>query len=228
MSREFRVLNNRGQTRARDRRREPRRAKHNNGCQRSGKLRIPARPPPHTYWWRNRTRDNRPAFEPALEVFGQVAGGLITRFRFAFQTARADCFQIAIQRRRECAKFGRRLLGGLLNDGKRVLSQKRRPASEQIEQNRAETVNISSGCETRRRSARLFGRNVTGCAENRERARKIARGVEPFGQTEIAHERFAAAIEHDVSRFQVAMQNTLDVRVLDGTRHLRHQRYAPA
>ena len=141
------------------------------------------------------------ACEPAFKVFGQIASGAITRVWFALQTFCANGFQIAIERWRERAQFRRGLLPGLLNHRKRVLAQEWWPAGEKIKQDRAETVNVRRRCEFRSRSVCLFGRDITGCAKNRHRVRKIARGVEPFGQSEIAHQRFAVPVEQNVSRF---------------------------
>ena len=90
----------------------------------------------------------------------------------------------------------------------------------------AETVNIGCRGKIGRRSFRLFGRDVPGRPENRQRAREVARGVEPFGQTEIAHQRFAAAIEQNISGLKIAMQNALAMRVLHGARDFRHQLHA--
>ena len=45
----------------------------------------------------------------------------------------------------------------------------------------------------------------------------------PFCQTEIAHQRFAAAIEQNVSRLEIAMENSLAMRVFDRARNFRHQ-----
>ena len=141
------------------------------------------------------------ACEPAFKVFGQIAGGAITRVWFALQTFCANGFQIVVEPWRERAQFRRRLFGGLLNDSKRVLAQEWCPAGQKIKQDRAETVNVRRRCEFRSRSVCLFGRDITGCAKNRQCLRKIARGVEPFGQSEIAHQRFAVPVEQNVSRF---------------------------
>src|SRR5205814_873613 len=59
----------------------------------------------------------------------------------------------------------------------------------------------------------LVRRDVTRRAECHERPGEIAVFVEPFGQTEIAHQRFAATIVQDVAWFQNAMENALAVRV---------------
>ena len=56
------------------------------------------------------------------------------------------------------------------------------------EQNGADAVDVGCGSEIFRRALRLLRRDVTGRAENRQRAREIARSVEPFGQTKIAHQ----------------------------------------
>jgi hypothetical protein len=59
----------------------------------------------------------------------------------------------------------------------------------------------------------LLGRDVTRRAEDGQRSREIACCVEPFGQAEVAYERLAAAVEQDVTRFQVAMEDALAMRV---------------
>ena len=137
----------------------------------------------------------------SVKIFGQIAGGAITRAGFALQTFRTDGFQIAVERWRERAQFRRRFFGGLLDDSKRVLAQEWRPAGQEIKQDRAETVNVCRRCEFRGRSLRLFGRDIAGRSENRQRVRKLARRVEPFGQAEITHQRFAAPVEQNISRF---------------------------
>ena len=48
-------------------------------------------------------------------------------------------------------------------------------------------------------------------------------GVEPFGQSEIGHEWFAATVEQDVSRLEIAMQNPVLMRVLHSARHFGHK-----
>ena len=54
------------------------------------------------------------------------------------------------------------------------------------------------------------------------RVRSVA-GVEPFGQSEIGHEWFAATVEQDVSRLEIAMQNPVLMRVLHSARHFGHK-----
>src|SRR6266487_3941108 len=90
---------------------------------------IAARPAPDPCRRRDGTRDDVAAFEPKFKVLGQIAGGVITRAWFAFQTFCTNCFQIAIERWRQGAQFRRGLLGGLVDHRQRVLAQKWGPAS---------------------------------------------------------------------------------------------------
>src|SRR5262249_12472162 len=101
----------------------------------------------------------------------------------------------------------------------RVFAEKRRTPSEQIEQDRSETVNVRRWSKVGRGSFGLLRCDVTGRAENGERAREIGIRIEPLCQSEIGHERFATTIEQNVSRLQIAMQNALLMRVLHGARH---------
>ena len=47
--------------------------------------------------------------------------------------------------------------------------------------------------------------------------------VHPAGQAEVADQRLAAFVEHDVGRFQVQVQQTEAVRIGDGRAQLLHQ-----
>ena len=79
--------------------------------------------------------------------------------------------------------------------GKGVFAEEWRSTGEEIEEDRSDAVDVGRRRKAFRSPLHLFGRNVTGCTENRERPREIGRSVEPFRQTEIAHQRFATAIE---------------------------------
>src|SRR4029077_11345964 len=137
----------------------------------------------------------------------------IARLCLPLQAPRADRLQVTIQRRRDRAQFGRLAFRGLLNHSQGVFAQKRRAPGEQIEQDCSETVNVGSWSELGCRSFGLLGCNVTRRAEDCECAREIGTGVEPFGQSEIGHEWFAATVEQDVSRLEIAMQNPVLMRV---------------
>src|SRR5205823_1798389 len=174
-------------------------------------------------WRRNATRNDWAAFQPAFEIDSQIACRAVARLRFALQTTRADCLQVAIERRYYRAQFRRRFFAGLLNHGQSVFAQERRTSGEQIKQQCSETINVGSWSKLGCRSFGLLRRDVTRRAEDCESAREIGTGVEPFGQSEISHEWFAATVEQDVSRLEIAMQNPVLMRVLHSARHLRHK-----
>src|SRR4051794_40785619 len=104
-----------------------------------------------------------------------------------------------------------------------MLAQKWRAAGQKVEQDCTQTINIGCGPEILDRSLRLLGSDVARRPEYCQGSGQIARGVEPLCQAKIANQRFATAIEQDISRFQVAVQNTLAVRILDCARYFRHQ-----
>ena len=47
--------------------------------------------------------------------------------------------------------------------------------------------------------------NVARSSKSGECSGEVTLFIKPFGEAEIAHERFAAAVEQDVSRFEVAV-----------------------
>ena len=64
----------------------------------------------------------------------------------------------------------------------------------------------------------LFRRHVVGGAENGEGLRKISFALEPFCQTEVAHERFVGAIEQKFPGFKSRCKIPCLMRVLDRAR----------
>ena len=109
-----------------------------------------------------------------------------------------------------------------------MLAKKGRSPREQIKKDCTKTVNISVWSEARSRPTRLFWRNITGCAENRERARQITRSIEPFCQTEVAHHRLATPIEENIARFEISMKNASAMCEFNGARDFHQKRdYSP-
>ena len=52
-------------------------------------------------------------------------------------------------------------------------------------------------------------------AEDGVRLSEFGLAREPFGQTEIAHERLLCPIEENIAGFEIAMENSVLVSVLD-------------
>src|SRR5262249_23311980 len=69
----------------------------------------------------------------------------------------------------------------------------------------------------------LLRRYVTGRTENSQAVGEIANGVEPCGQTEIAHHRLPVSIEQNIRRLEIAMQNPFGMGVLNRMADFSHQ-----
>ena len=69
----------------------------------------------------------------------------------------------------------------------------------------------------------LLGSHVTGGAEKCQRPCEIAGVVQPFGEAEVGHERFALFVQQDVSRLEVPVEQSHAMSVVDGTGNLCHQ-----
>ena len=110
-----------------------------------------------------------------------------------------------------------------MNDKKNIRTDERGPASEEVKQDRAQTVNV--GC-TRKLGCwalGLFGCDVTRCSKCLQRSCEVAVLIEPFCETKIAHHRFANFIEQNVSRLKIAMEYPFAMSVGDGARDLGYQ-----
>src|SRR5574337_1052591 len=104
-----------------------------------------------------------------------------------------------------------------MDDSKRVLAEKRRTTRQEVKEDRAQAVDIGGGIELAGVTLSLFGRNVPRRPENRQCSRQVARRVEPFGEAEVADQRLGAAVEQDITRFQITMKNALAMGVLHRT-----------
>src|SRR5437870_7862416 len=109
-----------------------------------------------------------------------------------------------------------------MNDIKDIRAHKRRPASEEIKQNRAQTVNVGGGGKFVRWPLGLLGCDVARRSKCLQRSCKIAILIEPFCEAKVAHHRLAVSIQEDVSRLKIAMQNSFAMRVSDTARNLCH------
>src|SRR5205085_464755 len=69
----------------------------------------------------------------------------------------------------------------------------------------------------------LFRRDVARRPKTGERPGEITRSCLGPGQAEIADQRFAAFVEKDVARLEIAMEDAFFVRVLNSVRHLEQQ-----
>src|SRR5437879_5873546 len=115
-----------------------------------------------------------------------------------------------------------------MNDREDIRADKRGPASEEIKQNRTETVNVGGAGKTSGCAFRLLGRDVARCSKSLQRSREGAILIEPFCEAKVAHHRLAIPIQDDVSGLKIAMENSLAMGVSDGARDLGHHPHALA
>src|SRR5262249_46083164 len=102
----------------------------------------------------------------------------------------------------------------------RCLGGKRRTARRQIVKHCAKSVHIYATCKLGVVTCGLVWRPVNRCTHQFLRA---CGGVLRMLQslvTNIGQMRFAACVEQKVSRLDVAMEDSVLVRMMDGARHL--------
>ena len=91
----------------------------------------------------------------------------------------------------------------------------------QLVKNSAKTVDICDAADCCIVPHCLLWRHVTRCPQNIQRARHRALRFHQPRQSEVSEVRFAFSIEQNVSRFNVAMQNSVLMRVMNSACHLR-------
>ena len=104
-----------------------------------------------------------------------------------------------------------------------MLTEKRRPTRQEVKEDRAETINIGGRLEIGHWAFGLLRGDVAGRAKDGERTGEVARSIKPFGEAKVAHQRLTVAVEQNVTRFQIAMEDALPMRILHRARHLRQQ-----
>jgi len=97
-----------------------------------------------------------------------------------------------------------------------VLADERRGSREQVIEHRAERIDIAGSAHLSAPHAGLFGGHVVGRAKNLTRHGDIRLCLDLFREAEVRHVGHASGIDQDVRRFEVAMQDPLLVRVVDG------------
>ncbi len=100
----------------------------------------------------------------------------------------------------------------------------RRAAGHERVQGRTERIHIGSGADLGAVPPGLLWRHVAGRPHDLARARQPAVELQILHQTEIRDPWVAVPIQEDVARFQVTMDHTPAVSVLNRLSHLGHQR----
>ena len=187
----------------------------NGGCRQRRFAPTPAHTPRH--------RSCRPGLrgfvpEKSLQVRGQFARAAVTLARRLPQALQAHRRQVHRHRRIQQPRRQRLLLQHLRQRLRRARPDKRRPAREQMEQQRPQPIHI------RRRAHRpaafgLLRRHVAGGSQNLPRQRQRTLLIHRPGQPEIRHVRLALGVEQDIRGFDIPMEHALLVRVLHRLGH---------
>src|SRR6266508_4612118 len=101
----------------------------------------------------------------------------------------------------------------------RCSSGKGRLTCQQLVKYCAEPIDICGAADSRVVSHCLLWRHVTWRAQNFQRARHRALRFDKSRKTEVGEMRFALLVQQNVSRLDVAMQNPVLMRVVNGACH---------
>ena len=129
----------------------------------------------------------------------------------------------------EPARRGRLLLQHLQQRVQRRLAAERRPAGQQLVEDRPQAVDVGGGGQRPFRAGGLLGGHVAGRADDGARAASGSLSpLDALGQAEVGDVRLALGVEQDVGRLEVAVQDAALVGVVDRPGHRRQQPRPPA
>src|SRR5438105_2146246 len=94
---------------------------------------------------------------------------------------------------------------------------------QQLVKHRAESINICRASDSRVISYRLFRRHVTRSAQHFHRARDRTLCFDQSRKTKIGEMWFALCVEQDVPGFDVSMEDTALMRIMNGPGQLGDQ-----
>ncbi len=161
--------------------------------------------------------------EPTFEIVRQRFRGAVAARRVLVQTLQANRFEIAIDSRLQRGRAARFFLQHLAHRIHRCAAREGRLACEQFVEHGAEPIDIHSGRELLRFTARLLRRHVAGCAEDRHRTRQRAVFFNQTRQAKVRQVRLVLDVEKDIRRLDVTVKNASLMRVMYGAGQLGDQ-----
>ena len=187
---------------------------HQRGRQSRDRRAAPA-PHPGASGRRNRPGGNGLAIEPSVQVIRQFSGCRVPPPRLLFQAFQTDHFQVA----RDLAVEPRRGLGRFLPHGLQgvdnAVAFERRLACQQRIEDRTQAVDIGRRRDRAAAAQRLLRGHVGRGSHDRAGLGQLDALVEPLGQAEIRDVRLALLVQQDVRGFEVAVQDSPHMGVLD-------------
>ena len=134
----------------------------------------------------DRPRQDRPAFQPALEIVGQLAGAGVSLAGVLAQAFEADRLQVARHFRLQPRRRHRLLSADQLERFPCRGPLERRAARQQFVEDRRQGVDVRRRADGVAAALGLFGGHVRRRADDGPAQRSQAVVVEPFGQAEVA------------------------------------------
>src|ERR1700757_1443848 len=157
--------------------------------------------------------------EPVLKIFCQRESRRVTALWIFLQALQANRGKLAIYLRIQQARFARLGLDEQSERFVRSLCSKRRLVGKQLVKYCAQSVHVCRACKLGIFTASLFWCHVTRGAHYSWCVREGALRFDQSREAEIGQMRFAVCVEQNVSRFDVAMEDSVLVRVMDRARY---------
>jgi hypothetical protein len=154
------------------------------------------------------------------QVIGQVAPRRVAVARPLGQGFQADAVELPGHRVVHLPGRLRLDAGNLFEQLGLCLPLERPAAGEQFIEDDAEAEDVAAAIDAVSFAARLLGTHVGGGAGE---ARPLADILLPQGQAKVSHERFAALVEQDVARLDVAVHQPLSVSMVKRLGHRRRE-----
>ena len=153
-------------------------------------------------------------FQETAQVLCQCTRVAVALIRPLFQALAADRFEVARDAGVEDARGDWVGGGDLVQGGGEGFGGEGRAASEEVVKDGAEGIDVAGRAGGL--AGGLFGRDLIRRAEDLAGEGEVGIGLEVAGEAEVGDARFEERVDQDVRGFEVAVNDALLVRVMDG------------
>ena len=157
-----------------------------------------------------------PASQRSRSV-GHRLGRGITPARVFLEAFQTDRLEVAVDPRNADSGRHRLLFAYLPQRLVDRVGLKRRSTREQLVQDCPQPVDVGRGGDLGMMAGDLLGRHVRGGPENQTGLRQAAVAVDALGESKIGDVGNVVFVEQDVRRLQVAVQDSAEVGIMNGT-----------
>ena len=148
---------------------------------------------------------NRFAVAPAIQIVRQHFRRAVAPLRIFAQAFQANGFQVPIHGWIQGVEASGFLFADLPQCLHGRFREERWASGQQLIENRAQAINVCRGRQSFGLTGRLFGRHISGCAEDGRTHRQAGIILGQFRQSKIGDVGFALIVEQDIGRLQIAM-----------------------